>query len=243
MEPFELLLIVLIAFITACISGVTGVAGGLLPAIFLTPIVGITTIMPVLGVMLTIGSFSRSWVNRVDFHSEVFFRITLPALPMVVVGGLTYAQLEANAIALLLGSVVLISIPLRRWAKSKSVKTSPLTLSCIGGVFGFLAGSAVGPGMLLIPFMLGYGLSRTSFVATMAVIATLTNATRVVTYGSVGLMTQEIILIGLLAGAATLPGNIIGRRFLRGMNNNSHSILVDIMTVIGGINFIWIGLS
>ena len=243
MEPFELLLIVLIAFITACISGVTGVAGGLLPAIFLTPIVGITTIMPVLGVMLTIGSFSRSWVNRVDFHSEVFFRITLPALPMVVVGGLTYAQLEANAIALLLGSVVLISIPLRRWAKSKSVKTSPLSLSCIGGVFGFLAGSAVGPGMLLIPFMLGYGLSRTSFVATMAVIATLTNATRVVTYGSVGLMTQEIILVGLLAGAATLPGNIIGRRFLRGMNNNSHSILVDIMTVIGGINFIWIGLS
>ena len=233
----------LIAFITACISGVTGVAGGLLPAIFLTPIVGITTIMPVLGVMLTIGSFSRSWVNRVDFHSEVFFRIALPALPMVVVGGLTYAQLEANAIALLLGSVVLISIPLRRWAKSKSVKTSPLTLSCIGGVFGFLAGSAVGPGMLLIPFMLGYGLSRTSFVATMAVIATLTNATRVVTYGSVGLMTQEIILVGLLAGAATLPGNIIGRRFLRGMNNNSHSILVDIMTVIGGINFIWIGLS
>ena len=243
MEPFELLLIVLIAFITSCISGVTGVAGGLLPAIFLTPIVGITTIMPVLGVMLTIGSFSRSWVNRVDFHSEVFFRIALPALPMVVVGGLTYAQLEANAIALLLGSVVLISIPLRRWAKSKSVKTSPLTLSCIGGVFGFLAGSAVGPGMLLIPFMLGYGLSRTSFVATMAVIATLTNATRVVTYGSVGLMTQEIILVGLLAGAATLPGNIIGRRFLRGMNNNSHSILVDIMTVIGGINFIWIGLS
>jgi len=243
LEPFELLLIVLIAFITACISGVTGVAGGLLPAIFLTPIVGITTIMPVLGVMLTIGSFSRSWVNRVDFHSEVFFRIALPALPMVVVGGLTYAQLEANAIALLLGSVVLISIPLRRWAKSKSVKTSPLTLSCIGGVFGFLAGSAVGPGMLLIPFMLGYGLSRTSFVATMAVIATLTNATRVVTYGSVGLMTQEIILVGLLAGAATLPGNIIGRRFLRGMNNNSHSILVDIMTVIGGINFIWIGLS
>ena len=233
----------LIAFITACISGVTGVAGGLLPAIFLTPIVGITTIMPVLGVMLTIGSFSRSWVNRGDFHSEVFFRIALPALPMVVVGGLTYAQLEANAIALLLGSVVLISIPLRRWAKSKSVKTSPLTLSCIGGVFGFLAGSAVGPGMLLIPFMLGYGLSRTSFVATMAVIATLTNATRVVTYGSVGLMTQEIILVGLLAGAATLPGNIIGRRFLRGMNNNSHSILVDIMTVIGGINFIWIGLS
>ena len=57
LEPFELLLIVLIAFITACISGVTGVAGGLLPAIFLTPIVGITTIMPVLGVMLKIGMF------------------------------------------------------------------------------------------------------------------------------------------------------------------------------------------
>ena len=243
MELFDLLLIVLIAFVTACVSGVTGVAGGLLPAIFLTPIIGITTIMPVLGIMLAIGSFSRSWVNRGDFHSEVFFRITLPALPMVVVGSLVYAQLEANAIALLLGGVVLVSIPLRKWAQSKSLKTSPVTLSFIGGIFGFLAGSAVGPGMLLIPFMLGYGLSRTSFVATMAVIATLTNVTRVATYGSIGLMTQEIVLMGLLAGAATLPGNIIGRRFLRGMSNNSHGVLVDIMTVMGGINFIWIGLS
>ena len=243
MELFDLLLIVLIAFVTACVSGVTGVAGGLLPAIFLTPIIGITTIMPVLGIMLAIGSFSRSWVNRGDFHSEVFFRITLPALPMVVVGSLVYAQLEANAIALLLGSVVIVSIPFRKWAQSKSLKTSPVALSFIGAIFGFLAGSAVGPGMLLIPFMLGYGLSRTSFVATMAVIATLTNVTRVATYGSIGLMTQEIILIGLLAGAATLPGNIIGRRFLRGMSNNSHGVLVDIMTVMGGINFIWIGLS
>ena len=34
LEFFDLLIICLIAFVTACITGVIGVAGGLLPAIF-----------------------------------------------------------------------------------------------------------------------------------------------------------------------------------------------------------------
>ena len=243
MELLDLVYIIIIAFITACITGVTGVAGGLLPAIFLAPIVGISSIMPVLAVMLFIGSVSRSWINRFDFHREAFLRIAIPAVPMVIVGSFVYAQLEPNMIALMLGSVVLASIPLRRLAKSHAVKTSPFVLSCVGGLFGFLAGSATGPGMLLIPFMLGFGLSRTNFVATLAVIAGLTNVARMATYGGLGLISQEILIIGLLAGVATIPGNMLGRKFLKRMTNSNFEILVDIVAFGGAINFIWMGLK
>ena len=170
----DILLVCLIAFATAGITGITGVAGGLLPAVFLTPIIGITSVMPVLAIMLLFGSVSRAWINRASFHRDAFRRIAIPAVPMVVLGGIFYAQLEPKMIALMLGSVVLASIPIRRIAKSYEIKTSRGMLSGVGGVFGFLAGSSTGPGLLLVPFMLGYGLSRTSFVATLAVIAALT---------------------------------------------------------------------
>ena len=243
MELLDFFYIIIVAFITATITGVTGVAGGLLPAIFLAPIVGITSIMPILAVTLLIGSFSRSWINRYDFHKEAFLRIAVPAIPMVVVGSFVYAQLKPNMIAIILGTVVLTSIPLRRFAKSLAIKTSPFVLSCVGGLFGFLAGTATGPGLLLVPFMLGFGLSRTNFVATLAVIAGLTHVARVATYGGLGLISQEILIIGLLAGAATIPGSIVGRKFLKRMTNRNFEVLVDIVAFGGAINFIWLGLK
>jgi uncharacterized membrane protein YfcA len=75
----DIFLVCLIAFVTAGITGITGVAGGLLPAVFLTPIIGITSVMPVLAIMLLFGSVSRAWINRADFHRDAFRRIAIPA--------------------------------------------------------------------------------------------------------------------------------------------------------------------
>ena len=198
--------------------------------------------MPVLAIMLLFGSVSRAFINRADFHRDAFRRIAIPAVPMVVLGGIFYAQLEPKMIALMLGSVVLASIPIRRIAKSNKIRTSPGLLSFVGGIFGFLAGSATGPGLLLVPFMLGYGLSRTSFVATLAVIAALTHIARAATFGSIGLIGYEILIIGLIAGAATIPGNMLGKIVLRRMTNHNHEFLVDLMALGGGVNFLWIAL-
>ena len=243
MELMDILLVCLIAFVTAGITGITGVAGGLLPAVFLTPIIGITSVMPVLAIMLLFGSVSRAWINRASFHRDAFRRIAIPAVPMVVLGGIFYAQLEPKMIALMLGSVVLASIPIRRIAKSYEIKTSRSMLSGVGGVFGFLAGSSTGPGLLLVPFMLGYGLSRTSFVATLAVIAALTHVARAATFGSIGLIGQEVLILGLIGGAATIPGNMLGKVILKKMTNHNHEILVDLMAFGGGINFLYLALA
>ncbi|MFZ8924339.1 MAG: TSUP family transporter [Candidatus Puniceispirillaceae bacterium] len=240
MELIDLLLVCAVAFVTAAITGITGVAGGLLPAVFLTPIIGITSVLPVLAIMLLFGSISRAWINRADFHREAFLRVAIPAIPMVVLGGIFYAQLEAKMIALMLGSVVLISIPIRRIAKSYKIKTSPSLLSFVGGIFGFLAGSSTGPGLLLVPFMLGYGLSKASFVATLAVIAAMTHIARALTFGSIGLIGQDILTLGIIAGIATIPGAMLGRLILERITNRNHEILVDLMALGGGGNFLWI---
>jgi len=239
LDKYELGYILLVAFLAAAISGFAGVGGGFLPAIFFAPVFGMKALMPALSVMLLVSNFSRSWINRSDFHKDSFLRVAIPAAPMVFVGGYFYASLEPQFIAAFLGSVILCSIPLRHWAKSRQIATTPLTLSFVGAIFGFLCGSAVGPGMILIPFMLGYGLTPVNFVATLAVIATFTNVARVISYSSLGLIDQNLLIIGILAGLATIPGNIVGRYFLKRAQTKSHGIWVDVLTFGGGLNFLW----
>ena len=193
--------------------------------------------------MLLFSNFSRSWINRSDFHKGAFLRVAIPATPMVFLGSYFYSVLEPKMISLFLGIVILSSIPVRRWAKSREIKTSPTVLSCVGGLFGFLCGSAVGPGMLLIPSMLGFGLTPVNFVATLAVIASFTNVARVASFGSLGLIDMDLLIIGVVAGLATIPGNILGRKILKKLQVSSHSLLVDILTLGGGLNFLWMAIK
>jgi uncharacterized membrane protein YfcA len=162
------------------------------------------------------------------------------AIPMIAVGALVYGVLPVQAIALILGIVILSSIPIRHWAKSREIKAGKRTLGLVGGTYGFLAGASIGSGMLLAPFMLGYGLTKEAFVATMAAIALTTNLTRIAVFGGTQLLDAHYLLMGVLVGLAMIPGNWIGRTFLRRMAPGTHSRLIDLFAAIGGLNFLYL---
>lgn len=238
--PIEIIAIAIVALVTSAIHGATGVAGGFLLSAAIAPIIGVKPIVPVISVALLISHSARALLNMRDFDRSVYFAIALPAVPCIIGGALIYGRLEATAIAILLGCVILSSIPIRRWAKAREVNAGKPTLHAAGAVYGGLSGTSIGPGMLLIPFMLGYGLRKEAFVATLAVIALTTNVTRVSIFGGMELLDSRYLLLGVLIGLVTIPGNWIGRSFLRRMTNDGHGTLVDILTVIGALNFFWL---
>ncbi len=238
--PLEIVAIAVVALVTSAIHGATGVAGGFLLSAAIAPIIGVKPIVPVISVALLISHSARALLNMRDFDRSAYFAIALPAVPCIIAGALIYGRLEATAIAVLLGCVILSSIPIRRWAKAREISAGKPTLHAAGAVYGGLSGTSIGPGMLLIPFMLGYGLRKEAFVATLAVIALTTNVTRVSVFGGMELLDARYLLLGVLIGLVTIPGNWIGRSFLRRMTNDGHGTLVDILTVIGALNFFWL---
>jgi len=245
-EAFDFQIIVLIgilALITSSIHGATGVAGGFLLSAAIAPIIGIAPIVPVMSVALLISHSSRALLNLKDFDRGAFFAVSIPAVPCIIVMALLYGKMSSSLIAVILGSVILLSIPLRRWAKSRQVKAGKKSLSMIGAVYGILSGVSVGPGLLLIPFMLGYGLSKEAFVGTIAAIALLTNVTRLSVYGFSDLLTQDTLLLGVMIGLVTIPGNFIGKYLLGKITTESHAWIVDVLTVIGALNFFWLAMG
>ncbi|MEM9104299.1 MAG: sulfite exporter TauE/SafE family protein, partial [Pseudomonadota bacterium] len=213
--PWVLLAVCAIAFVSSAIHGAIGVAGGIILSAALAPIIGVAPIVPVVSVALLISHSARAMLNRADFSWPVFISVSVTAVPFIVVMALVYGRLSSTLIALVLGCVILLSIPMRHWAKSRQIRANRRTLSGAGAVYGLLAGVSVGPGILLAPFMLGYGLKKEAFVATLAGIALLTNITRVGVFGATDLLSSQYMLLGVLCGLMTIPGNWVGRTMLR----------------------------
>ena len=225
---------------TSAIHGASGVAGGFLMAAILAPLIGVRPVLPVLSVALLVSHSTRALLNIGDFDRKAFTAVIVSSIPATIAAAIIYGRISTTAIAVIFAVVIVLSIPLRRLATSRNIRTTEKTLTGVGLVYGLVSGMAVGPGMLLVPFMLGFGLNRQAFVATLAVIALATNLTRVAAFGGTHLLDWNYLALGLAVGLITIPGNWLGRWLLRRMSNRGHAGLVDILTVIGAMNFLWL---
>ncbi len=234
------LAILVAALVTSAIHGASGVAGGFLMAAILAPLIGIPPVLPVMSVALLVSHSARALLNIEDFNRKAFAAVIVSSIPATALAAIAYGRLSSSTIAVMFATVVVLSIPARRIAARRNVTATSKTLTGAGAIYGLISGLAVGPGMLLIPFLLGYGLTRHSFVATMAVIALTTNVTRVAVFGGTNLLDWNYLVLGLVLGLVAIPGNWLGRWILRRMSNKSHAGFVDILTVIGAMNFFWL---
>jgi hypothetical protein len=166
-----------------------------------------------------------------------------PALPLIALSAYVYVELPVNLLAFVLAGVILLSIPLRHWAMARKIRAGYGALAGAGAAYGALAGTSVGSGLLLSPFLLGHGVVKEGFVATMAVIALVTNITRISVFGGTDVLTTDYLVLGLLVGVIMIPGNWVGHRFLRRMSVARHGLLVDGFAAIGGLNFLYLGFT
>ncbi|MEE9314554.1 MAG: sulfite exporter TauE/SafE family protein [Rhizobiaceae bacterium] len=233
-------LITIAALLTSSVHGATGVAGGFLMTAVLASIIGVKPVVPVISIALLISHSSRVFFNSAAFDRSAFLAITIPAVPCIILTAWGYGKMSSSFIAVVLGVVVMLSIPLRYWAKSKNIKAGKRTLQGAGVVYGLLSGFSIGVGVLLSPFMLGYGLAKEAFVATLAAIALTANITRALVYSSTSQLDTNYILLGIFVGVMTIPGNWFGRSYLRKISNEKHATYVDILTFIGALNFFWL---
>jgi len=235
-------LLLLAAFLTSMIHGATGIAGGFLLTAVAAPIIGLQAVVPVLSVTLLISHGARALVNFSSIDQSAYFRIALPSIPFIIAAALLYGQLTSSSIAFILGAIVLLSVPARRWARANKIITSNRHMAIAGSVYGFVSGLSIGPGMLLMPVLLGYGLGRQAFVATLAMIALTTNVVRISVYGLSDLLTAPYTLLAVAAGLATVPGAWIGKRVLQQLTDERHTRAVEYLILFSGVVFFYIGI-
>jgi len=205
--------------------------------------IGIKISVPVITCALIFSHLSRGYMLRKDIDFWAVRHVLLFGLPTVVLGSVIFGYLSPRIIALVFGSVLTISLPIKYWARSHSIKTGPKLLAGAAVVWGGLAGNVIGPGFFLAPFLLGTGMNRLTFVGTLATITLVMNLIKISVFGFTDLLTPELLILGIIAGISTIPGNFLGQKILRKMTDGIHGKIVDTMTIALVANFFYLAFS
>lgn len=232
------LAIAVICFVSAALSGMSGFGGGILISIFITPIVGVKAIIPIMSILMLIVNGSRVAVYYRGLDFNFVRTVSLTAIPFVALGSYFYVYVDAAIVSCILGISLILSVPVRRSFARRNVVIGHNALLAVGAPFGFLSGTTIGAGMLLVPMLLGAGLAGPALLATEAFIAVMLNVVKMIVFRSYDVMSLEIIIAGVVMGLCAIPGTYVAGLIIKRTSIRIHTIIMEVIVVAGGASFI-----
>ncbi len=229
-------------FATGTLHGATGMAGGVVMAALLAHPIGVKAAVPAMTVALIISHASRVVLYAKVADWRIAARVLLFGCPAIVVGAIVFGLISATAVALVFAAFLAASFPVKAWARRRRLTTGPKLLSGASVVWGMLAGNVIGPGFFLAPFLLGTGMGRLTFVGTLAFVTLVMNVVKLAVFGVTDLVDRDLLLLGIAIGVLTIPGNWAGRHILKSMRDRDHRRIIDVLTVLMIVNFLYLAL-
>lgn len=235
----ELALVGVVAFAASILGGLSGYGTGLVLPIFLAPVVGVANVIPVMAVGMTINNASRVVAFRTAIEWPHVKRILLFGLPACAAGAYGYTLLTGGTIALLIGTFLILCVPLRRWLVHANYSVGPGVERGAAAVFGFINGGMTGTGTVLIAILMAAGVQGPALIATDAVISFTMGVVKVALFGTFARLDAELALAGVLIGACTIPGAFVARWLLRRIPTRIHTAFMEVIVLVGGAGFLW----
>ncbi len=229
------LIVLLASFAGAVVGGIGGFGTGVILTAVLVPILGVKATVPTLALAGIIINSGRFWFYRADIDWRVAARVLAGALPLLILGTWLYSRLDARPLGLVMGSLVILSVPMRRWLKRRQWAIGPTGMLAGGAVFGLANGMASGMGVILVSLLLGGGLAGTAVLATDAFVSILVDVARAALFGRYSLLDPSTVFIGVAIGLATLPGSALASWLVRRMHARLHTLYMEVLILAGGL--------
>ncbi|HET7876559.1 MAG TPA: sulfite exporter TauE/SafE family protein [Methylomirabilota bacterium] len=232
------LLLAVGAIVASTIGGVAGFGTGVIMIPLIAWTLGVKATVPVLTVAMLLGNSARVWFSRREIERRVVGAFLVGAIPTGMLGAMLYSRIEGEWIGRILGVFLLSAVPLRRWLAARHVRVRLRHFPLVGGAFGFLSSLVGATGPVMSPFFLGYGLRRGAYIATDALCTVGTYVTRGVVFQRYDLMTAPVVAVGLYLGVVMIGGAWVGRRLLDRMSERAFLLVVEILIVAAGLQFL-----
>jgi len=241
MGPGELAAIGGTVFVTAVLSGVLGMAGGIallgVLLVYLPPLVAI----PLHGVIQLVSNGSRAIVQREHARFDWIGWYTLPLIPAGLLGLRVAQALPETLVEAAIGVVVLAAtwLPSRRSGGATTARRPRARFFTLGAATGFLnmVLGAIGP--MIDPFFLGLGLSRQGIVGTKAACQTIGHAVKVGLFGVAGFAFAEHAPLLALGSVCAVAGTWLGSRLLDRLSEESFLWLYRAVLTGLALRLVW----
>ena len=230
----ELVLIAGMALVASVVGGVAGYGTGALMPLVLVPIVGAEPVVPILSLSALFTNTSRSAAFWPLIDQRRAWIVLAAAVPTCALGGWGYTMLTGKGAALVIGGMLMASVPLRRLMRQRGLSLSNRGLAAASFGWGPLAGGTVGAGIILLSLLMAAGLEGAAVVATDAIISIGIGLTKFATFGLAGAIDAKVIAIALLIGCVAFPGAFLAKAMIARLPVHVHTAILDAMVIGGG---------
>jgi uncharacterized membrane protein YfcA len=234
----QLALIAAVAIFASLIGGVAGYGTGALMPLVLVPIVGAEPVVPIIAMSALFTNLSRSTAFRksVDFRRALI--VVGAAFPTCILGAWGYTTLTGTGALLVIGSMMTLSVPLRRFALHLGFRCSDKGLAAAAFGWGVIVGGTSGAGIILLSLLMAAGLEGAAVIATDAVISIAIGVVKISVFGIAGVMSAQVIAIALLIGLSAFPGAFLAKVIVERLPLHVHTAILDAVVVFGGVMMI-----
>jgi len=231
----ELFLIAGMAAVASIIGGVAGYGTGALMPLVLVPIVGPEPVVPIIAISALFTNTSRAFAFRhlIDWRRAAI--IIAAALVTTALGAWGYTMLTGRGAMLVIGSMLTLSVPLRRLSRKRGLTLTDGGLAVAAVFWGFLVGGTSGAGIILLSLLMAVGLQGAAVIATDAAISIAIGVVKITTFGLFGAVTPKVIAVALLIGAVAFPGAFLAKALVERLPVHVHTAILDAVVITGGL--------
>ena len=236
---WQLALVAGVALFASIIGGVSGYGTGALMPLVLVPMVGAEPVVPIIAISALFNNFGRvsAFYKFADWR-----RIKLgiaAAVPTCVLGAWGYTYLTGSGAALVIGTMLILSVPMRRLLKHHDVQIGNrgFTIGAFG--YGVVVGGTAGSGVIMLSLLMAAGLEGAAVVATDAAISIAVSVVKISVFGFAGVLTAQVVAFALLIGIIAIPGAFLARAFVERLPVHFHTAILDVVVLLGGVVLVY----
>jgi len=231
----QLALISAMALVASVIGGVAGYGTGALLPLVLVPIIGAEPVVPILSLSALLTNVGRSAAFRQFVDRRRALIVLVAAVPTCALGAWAYTKLSGTGALIVIGAMLMASVPLRRLLRRRGIKLTDRSLAAAAFGWGPLAGGTVGAGIILLSLLMAAGLEGAAVVATDAVISIGIGMAKFATFGLAGAVTAQVVAVALLIGGIAFPGAFLAKALVERLPVHLHTAMLDAIVAGGGV--------
>ena len=230
----ELALIAALAAVSAVAGGVAGYGTGALMPLVLVPIVGAAPVVPIIAISAMFTNTARVAAFRRLLDRRRAVIALLAALPTCVFGAWLYTLLTGRGAALIIGSTLIATVPLRRLVKRRGHELSDKAFAAAAAGWGVVVGGTTGAGVILLSLLMASGLEGAAVIATDAAVSLGMGVVKLAVFGAAGALTTTVVVIAVLIGLVAFPCTFLAKLIIERLPVHVHTAMLDAVVAIGG---------
>jgi hypothetical protein len=214
-------------FLCSIVSGMMGMAGGVLFLGILASFIETTYIVPIYATVMIVSSGARTAIFYRYINWRIVFRYSLGLLPGALLGIFIFQLLPKDIIKLGMGIFIMMMIFLPVSKKESRLDMWIfLPVGFAAGFFGIFFGAS---GPLTSPFYVRQGIIKGAMIGTKSFCSLLEHTVKIALFGMIGVNVLDYGKLLFYLALGVVPGIYIGKLLLNRISDRSFLIAFKVL--------------